>query len=1248
MYRYLIILFVAFSVAFRGSDSSKSTHIINWNETVNISPFLKDKIQIPGFDGAVYPDQEPHFPVFVQLFQSVENEVLNFEIINPVFRKWDGDPNLINTNGLSELIHLQVYYKKSGEDNFVELSFFPLIEKDGQVFLLEKFELRKSVSVQPMSQAKGVNWKTTSVLASDKWMKIKTAKKGIHKIPYEKLSNWGFSNPSQVNVYGYGGYQLPELLSIEPIDDLIMVRTWHGKDASGKDCLFFFSTGNVAWKWDFASRTFIHSTNVYTRESFYFLSQQGNSAHVVEKSAEISTTPTHTVVAFDDYMLHEPELLNLIKSGKQWFGENFLRGTSRAVSISTPDPLEGTHAQILINTAGRSSGASFLDVTIYGNKQTSIAFAPVNTNDETSLYADEKRRSYTTPIQNNRLDFSFSYAAGNNLSEAWLDYITVNWKRQLRLSGDELYFRNTENLGPLNTARFQIEAAVAGSRVFDITDPASIFEVPATLQGTQLIFTRPSTSLRDYVVFKPTGNFAEPELVGEVTNQNLHSLDVPDFLVITHPDFMNASETIADFHRSYDGMSVAVVTTTQVYNEFGSGSPDPTAIRNFIRMFYDRSKKIKYVMLVGDGSYDNRNILSGNRAFVPTFQSENSLVPTSSFVSDDYFVILDPGESVYNGTVDLGIGRLPVSTRYEAEIVARKILNYYSPEALGLWRNIVCFIGDDGDNGLHMSDSESLANLINNNHREFQTEKIYFDAYPVSSTPAGKRYPGVTEAIIQRVKEGVLVLNYVGHANDRFLSEERVLDVSIINSWTNANKLPIFVTATCEFSRFDANDNSAGEYILLNPNGGGIGLFSTTRVVYAYSNFLLSQNFYRFIFEKDSNGENYRMGDVMRLAKINTINTLNKRNFTLLANPALRLSYPKYRVETNTVNGRNIETYTDTLSALSKVTITGQITDNFGKKLSDFNGTITPVVYDKAQIMRTLGNSGQTQINYKVQNSVIYKGLASVNNGEFSFSFVIPKDITYNMGVGKILYYAENGTDDANGAYEGFRIGGSSAAQVNDNKGPEIKLYMDDTSFKSGGETGQNPLLIAHIFDENGINTVGSGIGHDITAVLNDDYSQIYVLNDYYKTAKNDYTRGTLEFPFRNLPLGQHSLKLKVWDVANNSTEAEIAFVVTGDFYIESVANYPNPVSDYTYFSFTHNQPDATFQALIEIFDITGKKVDMLQITNTSGGKHSAPVRWDLDERGLRLRNGIYPYRITIRSVQGQLASHSGKILVGR
>lgn len=1247
MYRYLPILLILFLAAFKGSENTGSDVQVIWNDASYL-PFSNHQVPVFNFEGAVYPDEEPYLPLYTRMHKQEANRKLRFSLERPVFRKWEGDPDKISSQGLGESIDLQVVYKKSGNEQYAELAFVPIIQKDGQIFLLEKFSLRLTEEHAVVNQVGAVSWKSSSVLATDKWIKVRTRQKGIHKITYDNLRAWGFPNPSVVNVYGHGGLQLPESLDVQPVDDLVKARSWHGKDSAGKDCLFFYATGNVTWQWDSGLKTFRHSVNVYAREGFYFLSQQGNSAHVVTQVPETDAVPTHTVQSFDDYARFESESVNLIQSGKQWLGERLLRNTSRNVSVVTPEPVPATAASVLVNAVGRSSGASFLDVSVNGIKQIALSFNQVNMEDETSLHADERRRLYSVAVQNNKLDFTFSYAAGNNLSYAWLDYVAVNWHRQLKLTGDELYFRDTGSVGPSAVVRFEIESAVAGTRVFDLTDQTDIYEVPASLQGTRLIFTRPASNLREYVVFKPLGAFPEAELVGDVPSQNLHALGVPDFLIITHPDFTQASEVMADFHRSQDGMAVEVVTTTQVFNEFGSGSPDATAIRNFIRMMYDRSRKIKYVMLVGDGSYDNRNIDGTNRAFVPTFQSDNSLLPTASFVSDDYFVILDPGESVYNGTVDLGIGRLPVSTRYEADIVARKILQYHNREALGFWRNVVCFIGDDGDGGLHMNDSESLANMVNTSHREFQTEKIYFDAYPVSSTPAGRRYPDVTEAITRRVKEGVLVLNYVGHANDRWLADERVLDVSIINSWTNSQKLPIFVTATCEFSRFDANENSAGEYILLNPNGGGIGLFSTTRVVYAYSNFLLSQNFYRYVFEKDSNGENFRMGDVMRLAKINTINTLNKRNFTLLANPALRLSYPRYHVETITVNGRSVESHADTLGALSRITITGMITDHSGNKLTGFNGTITPVVYDKAQMMQTLGNSGQTKVSYKVQNRIIYQGSASVSRGDFSFSFVVPKDISYSIGEGKILYYAEDGKDDAHGAFEGFYIGGSSAPHVVDNKGPDVDLYLDDTSFKPGGKTGRNPLLIAEVFDVNGINTVGSGIGHDITAVLNDDYSQVYVLNDYYRAVKDDYTRGTIEFPLRNLALGPHTLKLKVWDVANNSTEAEIDFIVTGDFYIEHVVNYPNPVTGHTYFTFTHNQPDATLQTLIEIFDITGRRIDMMQVTNTSGGKNSAPVRWDMGERGVLLRNGIYPYRVTIRSREGELTSASGKMVVNR
>jgi hypothetical protein len=1091
-------------------------------------------------------------------------------------------------------------------------------------------------------------WKTNSVLKSGKWVKIKTTKKGIFKITYDKLKLWGFTSPELVNVYGSGGYKLSESLTDEPLDDLARNRSWRGKDSAGKDCLYFFSTGTVAWRWDMSSGIFRHTINPYSSDGFYFLSQEGNTAWNVEVSQVPAQAASQTVTSFDDYKVYETEQYSLIESGQQWFGEKFIRNTSRTFTFTCENPVQGNQTFLLINGAGRSSSPSSFDVTFNQSKLAGINFASVNLENATGQYADENQQLFPVVSNSATQELTMVYNATNSLSEAWLDYFTVNWRRQLKMTGDELYFRDTKSIGSGKAVQFSLENGTGGIKVYDITDPTSIAEVPSTEQGTSLVFKRMANELHEYVAFKSTGDFPEPSLVGEVSNQNLHALATPDYLIITHPDYLTQANKVADFHRTKDNMSVEVVTVSQIYNEFGSGSPDATAIRNALKMFYDRNRKIKYVLLYGDGSFDNRNILGANKAFIPTFQSDNSLTPTTSFVSDDYFVILDQGESVYNGLMDLGIGRLPVSSVYEAQIVANKIVNYYSPSSMGIWRTNLCFIADDQDGNLHMADSETLSDQVNTDYRAFQTDKIYFDAYPQITTPAGERYPGVVEALNNRVKEGVLILNYVGHANERYLSDERVLDVSAINSWTNINNLPIFVTATCEFSRFDSNETSAGEYILLNPNGGGIGLFSTTRVVYAYSNFLLSRNFYKYAFEKDTEGLNFRMGDIMRLAKINTLNSLNIRNFTLLADPALRLSYPKYKVVTKTVNQKPAQTVTDTLRALNKVSITGEITNYFGVKLTSFTGKITAVVYDKATIQKTLGNAGETPFSYKVQENVIYQGDATVSNGDFSFSFVVPKDISYNYDNGKILYYAQNGEDDAHGAFENFIIGGSSANQLADNKGPAVTLYLNDNTFKDGDETSQNPLMLAEVSDENGINTLGTGIGHDITATLDNDNANIIILNDYYKAAKDDYTKGVIAYPLRGLSIGEHSLTLKVWDIANNSTEVRINFRVTGDFYIESIQNYPNPVSQFTDFSFVHNQPDATFKALIEIFDMAGNRVDFYQTSVSSNGTSSSPIRWVISERGVFLRNGVYPYRITIRSTDGKLASKSGKMLISR
>jgi len=1256
MKRFLILLFVVI-VGFSINDVQKESITINWIGIDN--PDSQDgKSFMLNFENASFSDAELPIPIYSQNFiLNNSNQDFRFIVENKTFKEINIPKEFVDCDIIEDEIQVSTYKLRSGDNFRVELQIIPIKRENDKFLLLESFDLKRVLVNTKSARKQDFTWKTESVLKSGKWVKISTPKKGVYKITYSKLTEWGFSNPSKVNVFGSGGVILSENPANIGIDDLNQNAVWHGKNG-GADCLFFYSAGTTEWKVDKSTDLFEHKLNEYSTKGYYFLSEEVGTTKNVELLPEIEEPATHKISAFDSYQLHESELENVLPhgSGKLWYGERYKSSTVKKINFELTNIANPGNVSVRVSAIARSSQSSKMIVLVNQTEVGKLNFSRVNTGSQTARYADDEKSKFVSDAQSKQLDVTTKFYGENNEGDvddnaiAWLDFIEVNYKRQLIVGNEALFFRDVNSVGTDNIVEFNIENASSETKVFDVSEMNDIKQVPLKVSGNMATANRPANELREYVLIDNNGTFPEPEFVGEVETQNLHGLETPEFVIITHPNYLNSANKLADFHRNYDNMSVEVVTTNQVYNEFSSGTKNSTGIRNFIKMFYDRDDGLKYVLLFGNGSYDNRKIKSSTKVFVPTYQSENSLSPTGSFQADDYFVILDDGESVYNGTVDLGIGRIPARTSFEAELVVNKILGYYSTEALGDWRNIVCFIGDDQDDNqtMHMLDSEKLANSINKNHPEFITDKIYLDAYVQQTTPAGERYPDVNDAIDKRVKDGVLVLNYVGHANTRFLADERVLDVSQINSWSNSDNLPIFVTATCEFSRFDADEPSAGEYILMNPNGGGIGLFSTTRVVFAYSNFLLSRQFFNYVFSKDKNGNHYRMGDIMKLAKNNTINTTNKRSFSLLADPALMLSYPKYGIVTTKINGEDAESVQDTIGALQTVTISGYISDISGNILNSFSGEIIPTVYDKAIMKNTLGNGGYDPIQFKVQENIIHKGLASVKNGEFTFSFVVPKDISYNLGEGKIMYYAENGEVDAHGAFNNFIIGGSSSDEIVDDQGPEIQLYMDSESFTSGDRTSKSPTMLAFLSDDNGINTVGNGIGHDITAVLDNDYSNVIVLNNFYQSNLDDFTSGSINFPFQNLSVGKHTLKLKAWDVANNSTEVEIEFEVSGEFYIETVTNYPNPLQDYTFFTFKHNQSGATLETIIEIFDITGRRIDYMSQQVGSDGTDSNPVRWDLYEANVQIKAGIYIYRVTAQNNEGVIALKSGKMMIAR
>ncbi|WP_372775748.1 type IX secretion system sortase PorU [Mangrovibacterium sp.] len=1122
--------------------------------------------------------------------------------------------------------------------------------EDDNVLAVEETAQIPSGAAQAV-QLSAAEWASSSVLATGNWVKIKSTTRGIYQISYNTLRSWGFSDPSKVRLYGSGGYMLSKLNDEPFMDDLQQNPVWLGKNSNNADCLFFYAGGTIRWSYYSSVGAFKHEGNDYSDESYYYLSDQGEPLFI--ESIPVETTEHGTdVYSFLDYQLYETNLENLIQSGRRWFGDRFQPAQSREYSFTVANPLASQPISVYTETAGRSSLSSSFSVYLNNSLKGTVTMAAVSTGDPIAQYASVGQQRISIADNQTTYNFRFTYNATNSSAIGWLDYIELNVQRELKMVGSVMNFRDPASVETGTVSRFNLSNVTSDLQVWDVTDNLSPRAVSFSQQSDLVQFTLGTDLLREFVAFYPKGTIPEATKVEDVANQNLHQMEIPEMIIISHPDFWESASELAAFHEESDLMDVEVIEPGKIYNEFSSGIPDVAGIRNFLRFCYDKSNagsgQLKYLLFFGDGSYDNQNILGEGLNFIPTYQSENSLLPTSSFVSDDFFVLLDSGEGEYSGLIDLGVGRIPANTVEDAQIAVDKIKQYRSTDALGEWRNDICFIADDEDVNTHMSQADQLADIVAAEMQAVNTSKIYFDAYTEESSPSGDQYPDVTAAINSKVKDGTLILNYTGHANELALAEEKVLGVQDIESWVNYSKLPVFVTATCEFSRFDSDEKSGGEHILFNPNGGGIALFSTTRVVYSNPNFVLNSEFYNQLFQRDADGNYLRMGDVMKRTK-NAVNTgINKRNFMFLGDPALKLAIPQYEVVTRTINGVDPSALVEPIGALSKVTITGEVVDADGNRMADFNGELIPVVYDKEVQTKTIGNGGETPFEYKIRNNRIYRGVSSVTNGQFEFSFIVPKDISYAVGSGKIIYYASNGSIDAHGANSSFQIGGNSGNVSSDVQGPSIELYLNQPSFQEGDQVGVNSILYLKLSDESGINTLSTGIGHDITAVLDGDNSNVIVLNDYYLADQDSYTTGTVVYPFTNLSVGEHSLTVKVWDVLNNSTEVTVSFVVTEEFLIEDVVCYPNPMDDFSRFKIIHNRPDDVVDGRIEFFDSNGRLLDIIEQKIFSNGNETEPILWQVTDRQVLVRSGTCVYRVVLTGTDGASASKSGVLIILR
>ena len=1090
-----------------------------------------------------------------------------------------------------------------------------------------------------------------SVLNSGKWVKIQVAEDGIYKLTAADLKKMGFSNLDKVAVYGYGGWPLDEDFSTTYIDDVPEVAVWRGADY-----LLFYGKGPRKWEYSSSDKSFIHTNNPYSNYGYYFVTEKETAGRTMEKAASAAGA-TLQVTTFDDYVLHEEELVSVNSSGRELYGESFTSTLSRDFTISVPG-ITNDEGKATLSFISRGNGTITMNVD--GNALISGSVSVPSDEYEVARELYRERAWMADKGETVKVNIGYSTTGHKNVH---LNYFRLQMKRQLKVYDNYTFFRSLSARG--NASRFVIQGADASTLVFDVTDGVNPQQMETSLNGTELSFSIPaSASLREFVVVKPS-QIKAPVTVGEVVNQNLHALPQQDMIIIAQPNFTTQAERLAEAHRTKDNLTVRVVTPESIYNEFSSGTPDATAYRRFMKMFYDRKTSEadapKYLLLFGDGSFDNRKLTSAWKSvdmsnMLLTYQTENSL-SSQSYVIDDYFGFLDDADnkkSLQNKKLCLGIGRFPIRTVEQATQMVDKVISYMENKNTGSWKNNLCFMADDGSNtdGFmteHMEFADQLAGYVESEHPEFLVNKLYYDAYKKDMT-AGT-YPDVRSGLQKLLKDGLLLFNYTGHGGTTALSDEKVLTQTDINQFTYTH-LPVWVTATCDFTRFDDLNTSAGEDVFLNKSSGGIALFTTVRVAYSRPNFPINDNVIRNLFERN-NGRRRTLGEVMQATK-NTLSSVYKLGFCLIGDPAVKMAYPEFGMKVTTVNGQSVDGNSISFKALEKITVEGEVLDVSGQLVTDFTGIVNPTVKDSKVTVTCLKNSNKDDspaFTFTDYPNTIFIGNDSVRNGKFSFTFTVPKDISYSNLQGKMNLYAvdtESG-NEAQGNFDNFIVGGTSDTAETDTIGPEIRaLYLNDTTFVDGGQVNTTPYFVAELWDKSGVNITGSSVGHDMMLVIDESTVLSYNLNSYYELLPGEDGTGIVKFPIPALEPGKHTAEFWVWDILNNSTVRTFTFeVVEGlkPFLFDVIAT-PGIAREQVTFHLMHNRPESRMRVGIMVYDLAGRQLWKHEESGTSGLFENYTVSWDLTSGGVRMRPGVYIYRAAISTDNSKDATKARKFII--
>lgn len=1256
-----IITVLLLLTAYLGNSQEQGSVVLNWTEKRAFS-YGDYNFTIPQFnpDNFVYDNYNQtvvfNFRVKVGYTVSENSLQLNNLIFEPISESQLGD---LNTKNIPSSFKYTIKNSKARDINFAQISISPIVKEGNSYKKLISFNytLQNNSTNRNAATFNNVNSIDNSALGTGNWYRFYIQKSGVYKISKSFLQSLGMEtnvDPRRIKIYGHGGRMAPLLNGTAYPMDIEENAIHFAGESDGsfdsQDYILFYAEGLDNWNEE--NKTHL---NLYANRAYYYVTASGDTGKRITDFVQPTANANTVITNFDDYQFHEIDDVNIAKLGRVWFGEQFGIDNEQEFDFTFPNLV--TSSPITVKTHVAASAFNQTSFKIEANNQL-VGNLGIN-----ALAVNSGWEAYDNTLENNMnvtgedVTVKITYDNGGVPSaKGYLDYISIKAKRSLSGIGKQFRFQLDQAPFLSGVGEYQISNAADIIQVWDITDIYNVTKVNNDNQSV-LSFKANLGETRKYIAVD-NSDFLSPmkESKSKVDNQNLKGTiftnaqgqfqDV-DYLIIT-PKFLNTqAEKLANFHRNYANLNVKVVNLENIYQEFSSGKQDIAAIRNFVKYVYfnasDASKRVKYLNIFGDGSYDFKDRVANNTNIVPIYHALNSYTETeSSFSSDDFYVCMDADEGNTNfffDGMDIAVGRMIVSTTQQAEEMVNKVIEYHDIQSYGSWRNNYVAISDDSDKTADLTlqtKQNNLTDAIVTEKPFINFKKILLDSYQQETSAGGKRYPKAREEIFAAFEKGALVFNYLGHGGEDGLSGERIWEKSDGENLLNRYKYPLFITITCDFSRFDNPYRpTAGEYTYWNPRGGAISMITTVRSIGQIPAEIFNDRIAKYLFAYGSN-EYTSIAEALRLAKNENPNTATNVVF-YLGDPALMLAIPKPKVVLTKVNDMPITGPIDDFQSLAYVKIAGEVLDENNNLLPTYSGELSVNIFDKNVTRATLNNDGNSPpINFTNLGETIFRGNASVTGGRFEFGFVVPRDIRIPVGNGKISFYTKRNQIllDKTGYNTDIKIGGINPNATADNVGPRVRLYMNDETFVNGGITNESPFLLALLEDENGINTA-SGIGHDIIGILDGDESKPYIMNDYYETELDDYTKGRVYFPYRNLAPGLHTITFKAWDVYNNPISAEIQFVVMGDetITLDNVLNYPNPFVNYTEFWFSHNRPFEPLEVQVQVMTITGKIVWTKNQTVTTDGFLSREITWDgKDDFGDRIGKGVYIYKLTVKS----------------